>query len=519
MPVEQITIPTPEDVKVYHHEQNRRITFETLNTLSGSSLEDSNLALMIKMSKAITGKFDAGETYLGLKVTDYTTSQINTSPGMVVTDTGIFKLPALNLSPNDSAFWGFYELELIEETGDNESIEFYDGLTFGYQPSPTRKCFKVNVYENYNNTASFPTVTLGRIKWFEYKKNASGPSQPIVNVTNIISKLAPSFSGFKTGDVKFSMKAGDGLEWITCTGTSLSTDKVDLIDFLRSVSSTTLAYNGIVDDAGRVRLTLSGSPNLKNILSYAQSTSKYSCLKFTSSGGLIPEGVYRIESISGNNVITNLPYNASYATATGFLDVLPYAVDDFNGGGARTPFPEYIRGFNPHGNSKDVNRLVNTYQDNQTEQHTHALTKTGSASKSGTVTKNGTVSKNGTVTKTGGVSGSGSGTFVDDVKQTKAIELETNYQYFSGDQTEVNYGWGAVGTNRFSQRKSTVNLSVIDTIGVSDGITISDGISISDGITVSDNINFVAQNAGGEDTDNPTVTRTDNLSLYLLIKS
>ena len=32
MPVEQITIPTPEDVKVYHHEQNRRITFETLNT-------------------------------------------------------------------------------------------------------------------------------------------------------------------------------------------------------------------------------------------------------------------------------------------------------------------------------------------------------------------------------------------------------------------------------------------------------------------------------------------------------
>lgn len=129
MPVEQITIPTPEDVKVYHHEQNRRITFETLNTLSGSSLEDSNLALMIKMSKAITGKFDAGETYLGLKVTDYTTSQINTSPGMVVTDTGIFKLPALNLSPNDSAFWGFYELELIEETGDNESIEFYDGLT------------------------------------------------------------------------------------------------------------------------------------------------------------------------------------------------------------------------------------------------------------------------------------------------------------------------------------------------------------------------------------------------------
>jgi hypothetical protein len=191
MPINEVTY-TDEKVKIFHANQNSRLKFSDLNTVSGSSLDDSTLQLLIKLTRDLHGIVNNDPAFLGLRVLSYTNTspaQITSEKGAIVTTDAIYRIPSLTLLPSADAFWGFYELELVEVYGDNETQDVFDGLTLSYVNNPTRKIFSIRIYENYSTSASFPVVTPGRIRWIEYRKSSQGISGTIVTdgVTNDIT--------------------------------------------------------------------------------------------------------------------------------------------------------------------------------------------------------------------------------------------------------------------------------------------------------------------------------------------
>ncbi|UMQ60559.1 hypothetical protein [Leptospira interrogans] len=133
---------------------------------------------------------ESGEyQWLGGEISNFNTTTINTKKGGMLKDDEIYFLESLTLQPTPQAFWGFYEIELVSLDSDLVDLQFFNiSSNSSYQQSAnTRKVFQLKIYENYNNTASFPTLTSGRIKWFEYKKdNAFGS---IISVNKIINSI------------------------------------------------------------------------------------------------------------------------------------------------------------------------------------------------------------------------------------------------------------------------------------------------------------------------------------------
>lgn len=522
MPIIQVPVTNNEE-KIYYHEPNRRIRTIDLNTLSGASLADSNLLILMQLAKGLTGNFDPlVNTYLGFKISTYTPNNISTNIGYVVkndgSSDGVYTMPALTLTPNSGAWWGFYELEFVQTTSDNVGLDFFDGVVGSFATSPTRKVFQLNVYENFNNTAVFPTLTPGRIKWIEYKRSGASPADVIVSVNNLITKNQASLSGFQTGDVKYSMKPGDGVEWVTCTGGVIPNTNIDLISFLREVTinPTPLTFTALDSDSGLVRLTLPALTNLKNVRFGADP--KYACVSILSSTGSVSpvtSGVYRINNIVGNQITLQLAYSVAFAGATGTFDINPYANEDAAGGGARTPFPDFIRG---QGATGDINRLVNTYQDGQLESHTHPATLSVNSSLTGSAT--GSVSGN---TGAGGYHQHNIFSQIPTVQKLETAAVPgiqptalraiysgadpSNYEIVTGGSTPdrgitSDPVTGATAAPTHTHSLSGASFSM-DTSGL--------GISTTSSLTIN--------NYGGQDTDNPTQTRPDNLSLYLLIKT
>lgn len=526
MPIIQVPVTNNEE-KIYYHEPNRRIRTIDLNTLSGASLADSNLLLLMQLAKGLTGNFDPlVNTYLGFKIATYTPNNISTNIGYVVkndgSSDGVYTMPALTLTPNSGAWWGFYEIEFVQTTSDNVGLDFFDGVVGSFASSPTRKVFQLNIYENFNNTATFPTLTPGRVKWIEYKRSGASPADVIVSVNNLISKNQVSLSGFQTGDVKYSMKPGDGVDWVTCTGGVIPNTNIDLISFLReaTINPTPLSFTALDSDSGLVRLTLPALTNLKNVRFGADP--KYSCVSILSSTGSVSpvsSGVYRINNIVGNQITLQLAYSVAFAGATGTFDINPFANEDAAGGGARTPFPDFIRG---QGATGDIDRLVNTYQDSQVENHTHSE----SLSVNSTITGTATGTTGAVNTLGGGVhrhnvfsNQSSSTPKLNTVPTPDKIPAVVDAPI--GGDPSASYSMIAGGieptVGMTSMEKDPVSLN--DAQGHLHGIppltitlnTASLGITTTSSLTIG--------SYGGNDPDNPNKTRPDNLSLYLLIKT
>lgn len=521
MPIIQVPVTNNEE-KIYYHEPNRRIRTIDLNTLSGASLADSNLLILMQLAKGLTGNFDPlVNTYLGFKIATYTPNNISTNIGYVVkndgSSDGVYTMPALTLTPNSGAWWGFYEIEFVQTTSDNVGLDFFDGVVGSFASSPTRKVFQLNIYENFNNTATFPTLTPGRVKWIEYKRSGASPADVIVSVNNLISKNQVSLSGFQTGDVKYSMKPGDGVDWVTCTGGVIPNTNIDLISFLREVTinPTPLSFTGLDSDSGLVRLTLPALTNLKNVRFGGDP--KYACVSILSSTGSVSpvsSGVYRINNIVGNQITLQLAYNVSFAGATGTFDINPFANEDAAGGGARTPFPDFIRG---QGATGDINRLVNTYEDGQVENHTH--------------TPNLSVNSSLTGVASGNLSGN---TLPAGYHQHNIFgQITTNNLLFTAgtpgiQPVSLRYapGGGDIAAYDMVTSPSTPDRGITSDpiIGGAPSPThvhpINGNVFLDiSSLGINTNSSLTLDNYGGQDNDNPNQTRPDNLSLYLLIKT
>lgn len=525
MPIIQVPVTNNEE-KIYYHEPNRRIRTIDLNTLSGASLADSNLLLLMQLAKGLTGNFDPlVNTYLGFKIATYTPNNISTNIGYVVkndgSSDGVYTMPALTLTPNSGAWWGFYEIEFVQTTSDNVGLDFFDGVVGSFASSPTRKVFQLNIYENFNNTATFPTLTPGRVKWIEYKRSGASPADVIVSVNNLISKNQVSLSGFQTGDVKYSMKPGDGVDWVTCTGGVIPNTNIDLISFLReaTINPTPLSFTALDSDSGLVRLTLPALTNLKNVRFGGDP--KYSCVSILSSTGSVSpvsSGVYRINNIVGNQITLQLAYSVAFAGATGTFDINPFANEDAAGGGARTPFPDFIRG---QGATGDIDRLVNTYQDGQVETHIHNTNLSVNTAIAGTATGNlsGTTGLDGhhrhhAVTNEDSGADITTGSTITNVIAAKSTALAPSQQQYILTKGTIEPDIGMT-----SLPKDPVSLALQNGSG-NHAHSINGTVNLDTSSLGINTTSSLTMNAyGGNDPDNPNKTRPDNLSLYLLIKT
>jgi hypothetical protein len=489
-----IEIPIPNsNQKTYYHEPNQRLNSIDINRMSGAFNQESMLMSILMTLRGMNGTFGNTPQYqpLGFKITSYTTTQITIGQGVLVSQEGIYFFEGASLTPTPEAYYGLYELEPEIVLENDVMKNFLDIVpqTFVQQLGPSRKVFRLKLYENYNITASFPTLTPGRLELINYKKDASNGS--IVQSSNVLGK-AIGVTGFGPGDIKATVTPADGINWLYCNGTNVPSAYTDLIDVLRDcrVNTSTINILSIVDNgSGLSRINITPM-NLKNIGMFLFPDKRHHCLEITSISNPVAYviGTYRIigvDTVGGSWIDINYAYPSF--SATGTCEIRPFSNADGDGGGARTPTLTYIKNHLQSGDPEDVNRNLFTYQRSKNARHSHGsvnLSITGSPALSGDVSSGGSIINDiilglsvGSETPTPPLG------FISKPEPRNHSEPTNDFIHIYVRESEISSSLG-------------VNAGTLDVGGITD---------LAEGV-VSDN-------------DNPNVARPDNFTLWMQIKT
>lgn len=189
MAIVAVTASNSTKKKVIYN-SNQRVNAKTVGAVPG--LED-DIALFPKslalLFRELFGILSSDKQFFNGKVASFSTSQIVTKEGAYLDGDNIYFLEALTLTPTPAGFWGFYEIELEAVDSDPASLQFFDVALnqVSQQTVNTRKSYNIKVYENYNTSASFPTLSAGRIKWIEFKKDAAFGN--IIEVNKLLNSV------------------------------------------------------------------------------------------------------------------------------------------------------------------------------------------------------------------------------------------------------------------------------------------------------------------------------------------
>jgi hypothetical protein len=507
---QQITLTENSQFKLYNHEANQSLKALDINRLSGSVFEDSLLQVFLATIRAGYGNFSNEFIPIGFKITSYSSSEITVGKGILIAPDGVYRFEGAVLTPSPTAWWGAYEFELVKETASPVSKVFKrpnaNGVMFGSGDS--RSVFKLKLYENFNSTQEFPSIPSGRIRLLQYKKASATSGATIIQASNSLSKQSPK-NTFTPGDIKQSLSPGDGEEWLTVLGQTIPSRFTDLIDAMRSIriNQNSISYNvtnpGI---AGRTRLTFSALSGIKGILTYPDVRAMSATIK-SATVPVLPLGVYRILAITTTSIDIELPFNNGMTGGIGDLDITPFAIPDLDGGGAKLPLPSYLKVYTGN-DPNDLNRIPLTYQANQFGAHVHGV---------------GTMNITGQGTKPVNITGSSGNDSPDHGHSTGGGGGSHSHGH------GYNHGWA----NPFGGG-SGMMMGNIDVVG--NGVNSADinhthsvggaNTRHTHPVTGSGTIDISgfglagsSASTGGTDTDNPNVTRPDNLSVYLLVKT
>lgn len=189
MPIVTVPVTTSTRKKTIYN-SNQRVNAKTIGNIPG--LEDDLVLYPKSIAMIIRELFDILPTdkqFFNGNVESFDTTEIVTKEGAYLVGDDIYYLEPLTLVPTAAGFWGFFEIELEAIDSDPASLQFFDVSTntVSQQVVNTRKSYNIKVYENYNTTASFPTLTPGRIKWIEFKKDAAFGN--IIEVTKLLNSV------------------------------------------------------------------------------------------------------------------------------------------------------------------------------------------------------------------------------------------------------------------------------------------------------------------------------------------
>lgn len=403
-----VEVSVPNSVqKTYRHEPNQRFNSIDLNRVSGAYMPDSFLMSILLAMRSQFGIFGNSPAYkaFGFKIASYTTAQIVVNPGVLIATEGIYFFEGATLTPTPASYWGLYEIEVVDETGDPVMKSFLDTVpqTFSVQLGDSRKIFRLKLYENYNTTPNFPTITPGRLELINYKKTASLGN--IIQTSNVLGKSNTTI-GFSTGDIKTTLQLPDGVEWLYCDGSDVPTNFTDLIDLLRSLSinNSTINYTSITNNGSGFCRVNFPSINLKGVNLFPNPDDRENTFELTtSSNPSFPVGTYRIiGSYTGMGTFIDILLAYPGGTATGTSEIRPFSKADVDGGGARTPVVTYLKNALTN-DPQDVNRNKFTHQRSKNAIHSHGSVNlsvtgdpditTGNATSTGPLVNNGGVNE------------------------------------------------------------------------------------------------------------------------------
>lgn len=144
---------------------------------------------ILRLIRSIMGVHDdSSNAFSGLKVKSFNT-KINTTPGYVITPENLYRLDGLfDYTPVAGAVWGNIEIEMNTTDSESQYIPVFSTADKVVNNTllPTKKHYKVTLYDNFSLTPLFPTVGAGRILWLQYKMTGSN----ITEVVNILENYS-----------------------------------------------------------------------------------------------------------------------------------------------------------------------------------------------------------------------------------------------------------------------------------------------------------------------------------------
>lgn len=173
MPVIQIQT---NDTRVRLYEQNEKVTYDSMNQISGANSTDSGYDHLINLALGMMGEFGSGNPRpLGFKIS-FTGNQVTIGQGVIVRNDGIFKFSGGTFTINAAAQSGIFEVELSTLYDSPVGKEYINILTetIASGSGNSRKNFQLKLYESYTNSLTPPSPTAGRIKLFEYVMTTPG---------------------------------------------------------------------------------------------------------------------------------------------------------------------------------------------------------------------------------------------------------------------------------------------------------------------------------------------------------
>ena len=123
-------------------------------------------------------KNESGIVFITIGLDSFNTSNFVLKSGYIIdVNKNIYYLEGLTITPTAEGRWGHIELELVATDSDSVTLEFIDPntnpKTVYTNPANTKKTYAINVYENYNTSPSFNSLTAGRIELCRFKKDAA----------------------------------------------------------------------------------------------------------------------------------------------------------------------------------------------------------------------------------------------------------------------------------------------------------------------------------------------------------
>lgn len=192
MPVVQVQT---SNTRIRLYEQNEKVTSTAMNETSGAVAADSAMDHLINLALGMMGEFGANPRPLGFK-TSFSGNQVTIGVGIVVRSDGIFRYPGGTYTINPASYSGLFEVELSTLYDSPIGKEYINILleTITSASGNSKKNFQIKLYENYSALVTPPTVTVGRIKLFEYIMTAPGGTivqiqNPIINYDTQTGKI------------------------------------------------------------------------------------------------------------------------------------------------------------------------------------------------------------------------------------------------------------------------------------------------------------------------------------------
>ncbi|EIE01505.1 hypothetical protein [Leptospira licerasiae] len=181
------------EVKVYFQNQFQKIKAEDINRLSGATPENSGIPALLTALLATIGRLT--DTAIGFKIPNTNPTIITVESGLIIRQDAVFRFPEVSITPTSGSLEGIFEIQLEESLTDQSTLMFWDTESERFQPGtgPTRKSYRINLFEKWVNTPGLPEVTNGRIGLLSYKRSVI--DGPIAEIKRILPVYDPGLIG------------------------------------------------------------------------------------------------------------------------------------------------------------------------------------------------------------------------------------------------------------------------------------------------------------------------------------